>query len=60
MSDVPLLSKISGLSFDSPVLSPVLFFCLVALSVFHFSVNGPFSLFPQNILQYLEILNSFC
>ena len=31
MSDVSLLSGISGLSFDSTVLSPLLFFCLVLL-----------------------------
>ena len=46
MSDVHLLSGISGLSFDSPFLSPLLlFFCLVLLLFLscHFSANGPFS-----------------
>ena len=47
MSDVTLLSGISGLSFDSPFLSPVffVFFCLVLLLFLscHFSANGPFS-----------------
>ena len=39
MSDVTLLSGISGLSFDSPFLSPLLFFflpSLLALSVLSF------------------------
>ena len=38
MSDVPLLSGISGLSFDSPFLSPLLFFLPspLALSVLSF------------------------
>ena len=43
------MSGISGLSFDSPFLSPLLFFCLVLLLFLscHFSANGPFSwLFP--------------
>ena len=43
---VSLLSGISGLSFDSPFLSPfVLFFCLVLLLFLscHFSANVPFS-----------------
>ena len=52
MSDVSLLSGISGLSFDSPFLSPlslslslVLFPCPVLLLFLscHFSANGPFS-----------------
>ena len=46
MSDVPLLSGISGLSFDSPFLSPLLFFLPspLALSVLPFVfANGPFS-----------------
>ena len=33
MSDVSPLSGISGLSFDSTLLSPLLFFCLVLLLV---------------------------
>ena len=48
MSDVPLLSGISGLSFDFPFLSPIavfVSFCLVLLLFLscHFSANGPFS-----------------
>ena len=45
MSDLSFLSGISGLSFDSPFLSPVLLFllCPLALSVLSFSANGPFS-----------------
>ena len=46
MSDVSLLSVISRLSFDSPFLSPLLFFLPspFALSVLSFfSANGPFS-----------------
>ena len=39
------LSGISGLSFDSPFLSPLLFFCPVLLLFlcYHFLANGPFS-----------------
>ena len=50
MSDVSLLSRISGLSFDSPFLSPLWgVFCLVLLlfPYCHFSANGPFSHQPQ-------------
>ena len=45
MSDATLPSGISGLSFDSPFLSPLLFFCLFLLLFLscHFSANGPFS-----------------
>ena len=45
MSDISPLSGISRLSFDSPVLSPLLFFSLVLLLFpsCHFSANGPFS-----------------
>ena len=45
MSDVSLLSGISGLSFDSTFLSRLLFFLPspLALSVLSFSANGPFS-----------------
>ena len=41
MSDISPLSGISGLSFDSPVLSPLLFFSLVLLLFLscHFSAN---------------------
>ena len=45
------LSGISGLSFDSPFLSPLLSFSIVLLLFLscHFSANGPFSwLFPEN------------
>ena len=53
MSDVSLLSEISGLSFDSLFLSPLLFFFLpspLALSVLSFfllMVQSP-DLFPEN------------
>ena len=53
MSDVVLLSGISGLSFDSPFLSPPLFFFLpshLALSVLSFfllMVHSP-DIFPEN------------
>ena len=52
MSDVSLLSGISGLSFDSLFLSLLSFFCLVLLLLLfcHFSANGPFSwLFPKKL-----------
>ena len=44
MSDVSLLSGISGLSFDSTLLSPLLFFCLVLLPFlsYRFLPAGPF------------------
>ncbi len=44
MSDVSPLSGISGLSFDSTLLSPVLFFCLVLLPFlsYRFLPAGPF------------------
>ena len=45
------LSGTSGLSFDSPFLSPLLLFFLVFLVFLscHFSANDPFScLFPEN------------
>ena len=44
MSDVSLLSGISGLSFDSTLLSPLLFFCLVLLPILSglFLPAGPF------------------
>ena len=57
MSDLSFLSGISGLSFDSPFLSPVLLFllCPLALSVLSFSANGPFSwLFSR------KLSNIFC
>ena len=44
MSDVSPLSGISGLSFDSTLLSPLLFFCLVLLPFLSYSFlpAGPF------------------
>ena len=44
MSDVSLLSGISGLSFDSTLLSPLLFFCLFLLTFlsYPFLPAGPF------------------
>ena len=50
MSDVSPLSGISGLSFDSTSLSPLLFFCLVVLPFlsYLFLPAGPFKLFPEN------------
>ena len=52
MSDVSPLSGISGLSFDSTFLSPLLFFCLVLLLFlsylfFCLLVHSP-ELFPEN------------
>ena len=50
MSDVSPLSGISGMSFDSTLLSPLLFFCLVLLPFlsYHFLSAGPFfSTFPR-------------
>ena len=51
MSDVSPLSGISGLSFDSTLLSPLLFFCLVLLPFlsYLFLPAGPsYKLFPKN------------
>ena len=44
MSDVSPLSGISGLSFDSTLVSPLLFFCLVLLPFlsYRFLPAGPF------------------
>ena len=44
MSDVSPLSRISGLSFDSTLLSPLMFFCLVLLPFlsYRFLPAGPF------------------
>ena len=55
MSDVNPLSGISGLSFDSLVLSPLLLFCLVLLPFLssHFSANGPFSFFQEHSQTFL-------
>ena len=61
MSDVTLLSGISGLSFDSHFLPPLWFFCLVLLLFLtcHFSANGPFScLFSQKTQTFFVRL--FC
>ena len=53
MSDVTLLSGISGLAFDSPFLSPLFFFlpspfALSVLSFFLLMVHSP-DFFPENI-----------
>ena len=51
MSDVSHLSGISGLSFDSTLLSPVLFFCLVLLpflSYLFLPAGLSSKLFPEN------------
>ena len=58
MSDVSPLSGISGLSFDSTLLSPLLCFCLVLLPCLSdlFLPAGPFFLnFFQKILQYFSL-----
>ena len=58
MSDVSPLSGISGLSFDSTLLSPLLFFCLVLLPFlsYCFLPAGPFfSTFFQKILQNFSL-----
>ena len=58
MSHVSSLSGISGLSFDSTLLSPLLFFCLILLPFLSnlFSACWPFLLnFFQNILQYFSL-----
>ena len=52
VSDVSLLSGISGLSFDSPFLSPLLFFlpspsCSFCLVIFLLMVHSP-DFFPEN------------
>ena len=47
MSDVSPLSGISGLSFDSTLLSPLLFFCLVLLPFLSYRFL-PAKLFPEN------------
>ena len=66
MSDIPLLSGISGLSFDSPFLSPLLFFFCLVLLLFlscHFSANGPFSysFFLSRKLKYVLLrVGLFC
>ena len=52
MSDVFPLSGISGLSFDSTLLSPLFFFCLVLLLFLSYSFSGYWSIllhfFPEN------------
>ena len=64
MSDVALLSGISELSFDSPFLSPLLFFFCLVLLLFlsdNFSANGPFSFFPPKTLKYFSLrVRLFC
>ena len=65
MSDLFPMSGILGLSFDSPFLSPLLFFCLVLLLFLSFSLgffglcfsaNGPFSLLFSLKLSFLKII----
>ena len=59
MSDVYLLSGISGPSFDSPFpVSSLVFFCLVLLLFLscHFSADGPFSWLFSRKLKYLLFL----
>ena len=57
ISDVSPLSGISGLSFDSALLSPVLFFCLVLLPFLPYL----FLNFFQKILQYFSLRDRlFC
>ena len=64
MSDVLLLSGISGLSFDSPFLSPLLFFFCLVLLLFlscHFPANGPFSwLFSRKLKHFSLRVRLFC
>ena len=68
MSDISLFpppaspSGVSGLSFDSTLLSPVLFFCLILLLflsyLLFFSACWPFLLnFFQKILQYFSLID---
>ena len=59
MSDVFLLSGISGLSFDSPFLSPLLFFsaqsfCSFCLVIFLLIVHSP-DIFLQKILKQVSL-----
>ena len=59
MSDAILLSGISGLSFDSPFLSPLLFCCLVLLHLLacHFLLMVHSSdLFPKKALKYFSLM----
>ena len=59
-SDVPPLTGISGLPFDSFFPSPLLFFCQVLLLFLscYVSVNGPFSclFFPENFLCFFKTI----
>ena len=58
MSDVSPLSGISGLSFDSPFLSPLLFFCLVLLLFLscRFSAIGLLQLLTVSLAKLLTPL----
>ena len=63
MSDVSPLSGISGLSFDSTLLSPLLFFFLVLLIFlfYRFSACWPtFLNLLQKILQYVFVMREAC
>ena len=62
MSDVCLLSGISGLSFDSTFLSSLLFFCLLLLLIFFpclffLLMAQSHGFFFQKILQYFSLRN---
>ena len=63
MSDVDSLSGISGLTFDSPFLSSLLFFCL-ALLLFvpcYFSADDLFTqLFSRKLKHFLLRVRLFC
>ena len=55
MSDVSPLSGISGLSFDSTLLSPLLFFCLVSFSLIFFLPAGSKRSMYDYILTYSRL-----
>ena len=64
MSDVSPLSGISGLSFDSTLLFPLLFFCLVLLIFLSYLFSACWFIllnFFQKILQYFSVRDRlFC
>ena len=58
MSDVSPLSGISGLSFDSTLLSSLLFFCLILLPLLSYLLSACWPIllnFFQKILQYFSL-----
>ena len=66
MSDVLLLSGISGLSFDSPFLSPLLLFfsalssCSFCFVIFLLMVHSP-DIFSEKTLKYFSLrVRLFC